>query len=138
MRVMGLDVGGKRIGVAISDPFGWTSARMLVLEVNEDEDVVRRLARLITEEDIGRVVIGLPKNMNGTDSEQTQKVREFAKTLEPMVNIPMEMWDERLSTVAAEKSLLQADLSRARRKKVIDGVAASLILQSYLDSRQSR
>lgn len=129
-------MGDKRIGVAISDPFGWTSARMLVLDV--DEDVVRGLAKLITEEDVGKVVIGLPKNMNGTDSVQTQKVREFAKTLEPMVNIPIELWDERLSTVAAEKSLLQADLSRARRKKVIDGVAASLILQSYLDSRQSR
>lgn len=135
MRVMGLDVGDKRIGVAISDPFGWTSARMLVIEVDEDEDVVRRLARFITEEDIGRVVIGLPKNMNGTDSEQTRKVRGLVNALESLVSIPIEMWDERLSTVAAEKSLLEADLSRARRKKVIDGVAASLILQSYLDSR---
>lgn len=137
MRIMGLDVGEKRIGVAISDPFGWTAARMFVLEV-DGQDAVRRLGELIREEDIEKVVIGLPRNMNGTDSEQTRKVREFAKALESMISIPMEMWDERLSTVAATKSLLEADLTRARRKKVVDGVAASLILQSYLDSRRSR
>lgn len=137
MRIMGLDVGEKRIGVAISDPFGWTAVRMFVLEV-DGQDAVRRLGELIREEDIEKVVIGLPRNMNGTDSEQTRKVREFAKALESMISIPMEMWDERLSTVAATKSLLEADLTRARRKKVVDGVAASLILQSYLDSRRSR
>jgi putative Holliday junction resolvase len=134
---MALDVGDKRIGVAVSDPFGWTSAKMLTVDVNEDEDVVERLKRLIAEEGVGKIITGLPRNMDGTDSEQTKKVRRFAETLESVVDVPIQLWDERLSTVAATKSLLQAGLKRRQRKRVVDGVAASLILQSYLDSRQS-
>lgn len=137
MRIMALDVGDKRIGVAVSDPFGWTSAKMLTVDVNEDEDVVERLKRLIAEEGVGKIITGLPRNMDGTDSEQTKKVRRFAETLESVVDVPIQLWDERLSTVAATKSLLQAGLKRRQRKRVVDGVAASLILQSYLDSRQS-
>jgi putative Holliday junction resolvase len=137
LRIMALDVGDKRIGVAVSDPFGWTSAKMLTVDVNEDEDVVERLKRLIAEEGVGKIITGLPRNMDGTDSEQTKKVRRFAETLESVVDVPIQLWDERLSTVAATKSLLQAGLKRRQRKRVVDGVAASLILQSYLDSRQS-
>ncbi len=138
MRIMGLDVGDVTIGIAISDPMGWTAQGVEVIRRRgrEDEDLAR-LAQLISQYEVDKIVIGLPKNMNGTIGPRAEKVIAFQERLIEVLGLPVIAWDERLSTVAAQRTLLEADLSRAKRKKVIDKVAAVYILQGYLDSQQS-
>lgn len=134
MRIMGLDVGDKTIGVAISDPMGWTAQG---LEVIRRENLAKDLARLeqiIKEYEVERVLVGIPKNMNATLGPQAEKVLAFIENLKERFDLPIKTWDERLSTVAAEKMLIQADVSRSKRKKVIDKMAAAVILQGYLDA----
>lgn len=136
MRIMGLDLGDKTIGVAISDPLGWTAQGIEVIRRDGDTDrELNRLRELVAEYGVELVVLGLPRNMNGTLGERGEKAKAFAGEIQKALSMPVELWDERLSTVAAERILLEADTSRAKRKKVIDKVAAAIILQGYLDAR---
>ncbi|MFT8313527.1 MAG: Holliday junction resolvase RuvX [Clostridium sp.] len=134
MRILGLDIGDRTIGVAISDPLGYTAQGVTTIRrKNEDKDI-EELAKLCKEYNVETIVSGLPKNMNGTVGPQSEKVLAFCEILKKKIDIPVKMWDERLTTVAAEKAMLEADLSRAKRKKIIDKMAATYILQGYLDS----
>jgi putative Holliday junction resolvase len=137
MKIIGLDVGSKTIGVALSDAFGWTAQGLTTLYWNESDihSADAELSKIIEEHEVGKAIIGLPKNMNGTIGERGEASERFAKHIEKKFKIPCVLWDERLSTVAAERVLLEADLSRKKRKKVIDKMAAVMILQSYLDQK---
>lgn len=134
MRILGLDVGDATIGVAICDPMGWTAQGLEVIRRRgKEEEDFRRLHELIAQWEVERIVVGLPKNMNGTIGPRAEKVLEFNQRLADATGLPVEAWDERLSTVEAERALLLADMSRGKRKKVIDKLAAVIILQGYLD-----
>lgn len=138
MRIMGLDVGNKTIGVAVSDPLGCIAQGIkTILRGGPELEDINNLKELTKQYDIELIVVGLPRNMNGTLGEQGNKILKFVEKLKDNLNLQVEIWDERLSTVAAEKILLSADVSRARRKKVIDKLAAVIILQNYLDSRSN-
>jgi putative Holliday junction resolvase len=136
MRIGGLDVGDRRIGVAISDENGWTAQGIEVLHRRTLDADLDALRDCLAPYAPSTLVIGLPKNMNGTLGPQAEKVMAFARRVEAHLGIPIVLWDERLSTVGAERALLEADLSRAKRRKVIDKAAAVFILQGYLDSLQ--
>ncbi len=136
MRIGGLDVGDRRIGVAISDEYGWTAQGVTVVHRTKLDKDLEALQTTFAPFAPTTIVIGLPKNMNGSLGPQAQKVLAFARQVEEVLAVPILMWDERLSTVGAERVLLEADLSRAKRRKVIDKVAAVFILQGYLDSLQ--
>ena len=138
-KILGLDVGSKTVGIAISDLMGWTAQGLDTLRINEEQDDlgIDQLVKIIKDNQVGTVVIGLPKNMNnsiGFRGEASIKYKENWQESVPSIDIVM--WDERLSTMAAERSLLEADVSRQKRKKVIDKMAAVFILQGYLDSIQ--
>lgn len=141
MRILGLDFGSKTIGVAVCDPFGWTAQGLEIIRREEENNLknsIARISELCREYAVESIVLGLPKNMNNTEGERVEKTLAFKKRLEKELKLPVELWDERLSTVAAERSLLEADLSRAKRKKVIDKMAAMYILQGYLDSKPKK
>jgi putative Holliday junction resolvase len=133
MRTMGLDVGTHTIGVAISDELGITAQGLKTLKRKSTEDDLKEIATMIGQFEIGKIVVGLPKNMDGTLGKQAEFVLKWIKVLMDRIQVPVVTWDERLSTVGASKVLLEADLSRRKRKKVIDKLAAVLILQGYLD-----
>ena len=141
-RKIGLDVGDKTIGVAVSDGLGLTAQGITTIERIGIKKDTTRVVDLIREYDCDTVVIGLPKKLDGTDSPQTEKVYEFKSRLENKLrsqglqDVSLEYYDERLTTVMAEKVLIEADVSRKKRKDVIDKQAAVLILQGYLDSRR--
>ena len=134
MRIGGLDVGDRRIGVAVSDEQGWTAQGINVVHRTKLPADLDALRAAFAPYAPTTIVIGLPKNMNGTLGPQAEKVLAFAREVEQGLALPIVMWDERLSTVGAERVLLEADLSRAKRRKVIDKMAAVFILQGYLDS----
>ena len=140
MRKIGLVVGDRTVGIAVSDPLGLTAQGVTTLDRVGIRKDTGKVLDLVREYDCDGIVIGLPLNMNGTDSEQTGKVREFGTMLEnkmrstAMKGIEIIWQDERLTTVQAERVLVEADVSRKKRKQVIDKQAAVLILQSYLDS----
>ncbi|MED3823288.1 Holliday junction resolvase RuvX [Priestia flexa] len=138
MRVLGLDVGTKTIGVAVSDEMGWTAQGIETIKIADEQmkESYPRLQQLIEEYSVEKVIVGLPKNMNGTIGPRGEACLQFAEELKKDLNIETMMWDERLSTMAAERVLLSADVSRKKRKKVIDKMAAVMILQGYLDSKQ--
>jgi putative Holliday junction resolvase len=131
---MGLDVGEKTIGIALSDELGLTAQPLQTLRRKGDEEDLRVLRTLLDERGVSTVVVGLPKNMDGSVGRQARKVAVFAGKIETTLDVPVVHWDERLSTVAAERVLIQADLSRAKRRKHVDKLAAAVILQGYLDS----
>lgn len=135
MRILGLDVGTKTIGVAISDELGLTAQGLDTIRrtAKDPESDFKKIATLVKEYEVDTVVIGLPKNMNGTIGPSGKRSKQFANTLSEYVSSTIKMWDERLTTMAAERMLISADVSRQNRKKVIDKVAAALILQGYLD-----
>lgn len=134
MRIMGLDFGDKKIGVALSDPMGWTAQGLEVIHSGGSvKSALARISELVQQYEVQAIVLGLPKNMNGTVGERGEKTLQFGRQLEKLLGLPVHMWDERLSTSAAERVLLEADVSRAKRKKVVDKMAASIILQGYLD-----
>lgn len=136
MRIMGLDLGDKTIGVAVSDPMGWTAQAVEVIRRGEGAArEIKRLGELIAEYGVETIVLGLPKNMNGTVGDRGQKSIRYAEKIHAEFGLPVDLWDERLSTVAATRILLEADMSRAKRKKHIDKMAAAVILQGYLDAR---
>ncbi len=133
---MALDLGTKTIGVAVSDATGLIARGVETIRRKGKANDDRRLAELIAQEEVGKIIVGFPKNMNGTVGERALSCEEFAKELrEVYPEIPVELWDERLSTVAAEKVLINADMRRDKRKKIIDMMAAVVILQNYLDSK---
>ncbi len=137
MRVMACDYGSKTIGIAVSDPFGWTAQGVEIIRRQEEEALnasIGRIKELIAEYGVEKIVVGLPKNMNNTSGERVEKTLEFIEKLKKQISLPVVTWDERLSTVGAERVLLEADLSRAKRKKVIDKMAAAYFLQGYLDA----
>lgn len=135
MRILGLDVGDATIGIAASDELLMTAQGVETIRRKGIEKDMARLNELMRQYETNRLVIGLPKNMNGTEGERCLVVREFAAILKAACSdTEIIFWDERLSTVAAAKSLIAADVSRAKRKKVIDKMAAVFILQGYLDS----
>ncbi|GAU76949.1 Holliday junction resolvase RuvX [Fusibacter sp. 3D3] len=142
MRYMGLDVGDRTIGVAISDSLKITAQGKETIFRQSIKQDIDRLVDLILEYEVTRVVSGLPKNMNGTLGPQGEKTQDFIKKLEKKIkysdrisrDIEIIFWDERLTTIGAQKMLIQADVSRQKRKTVIDKIAAQLILQGYLDS----
>lgn len=135
MRIIALDVGDKTIGVAVSDELGLTAQGVEVIRRTSEANDFKRLVEIIDIYDADTILIGLPKNMNGTIGPRGELVQRFAQKIKgflPMYKVVL--WDERLSTVAAEKILISADVSRAKRRKVIDKMAAVFILQGYLDS----
>lgn len=133
MRIMALDVGSKRIGVALSDPLKITAQGLETFQRTTLEEDIRGLWKLIDDHDVSQLVVGLPKNMDGTIGFKAEEVRQFIADLTAERAIEVIWVDERLTTVSAERTLLEADVSRAKRKRVIDKMAAVLILQSYLD-----
>ncbi|HVP77926.1 MAG TPA: Holliday junction resolvase RuvX [Thermodesulfobacteriota bacterium] len=133
MRIMGLDVGTRTIGIAVSDELRLTAQGLKTLKRKSMEDDLREIATIIRQFQIDTIVVGLPKNMDGTLGKQAQNVISWMDVLKHQTKLPVVPWDERLSTVGANKVLLEADLSRKKRKKVIDKLAAVLILQGYLD-----
>ncbi|MGD7021619.1 Holliday junction resolvase RuvX [Rossellomorea vietnamensis] len=138
MRVMGLDVGSKTVGVAVSDAMGWTAQGIETIAINENQSEfgLKRVDELIKEYEVDKVVIGFPKNMNNTVGPRGEASQKYAKLLEDKLGVATILWDERLTTMAAERILLEADVSRKKRKKVIDKLAAAFILQGYLDSQK--
>ena len=136
MRVMGLDIGSKTVGVAISDPLGFTAQGVEIIKINEEakEFGFDRLGELVKEYQVDKFVVGLPKNMNNTEGPRVEASKAYGDKIKEIFNLPVDYQDERLTTVQAERMLVeQADISRGKRKKVIDKLAAQLILQNYLD-----
>ncbi|HCM88388.1 MULTISPECIES: Holliday junction resolvase RuvX [Vagococcus] len=138
MRTMGLDVGSKTVGVAVSDPLGWTAQGIEIIRIDEANEVfgIERVAELVKEYKVTQFVVGLPKNMNNTIGPRAEASMAYGELLKVEFDLPIIYQDERLTTVQAERMLIeQANTSRAKRKKVIDKVAAVMILQNYLDSK---
>ncbi|HEX8703223.1 MAG TPA: Holliday junction resolvase RuvX [Myxococcaceae bacterium] len=136
MRTMGLDVGTKTIGVAVSDGLGLTAQAITTVRRTNIKADLAALADLVREHEVTRLVVGLPLNMDGSEGPRAEASRKFADTASQSLGVPVEFWDERLSTVAAERTLLEADLTRAKRRQVIDQVAAQFILQGWLDAHR--
>lgn len=137
MKIMGLDVGSKTVGVAISDAFGWTAQGIETVKINEEagEFGIARIKELVKEHNVTEFVVGFPKNMNNTVGPRGEASERYKKLLEETFGFPVKLWDERLTTMAAERMLIEADVSRKKRKLVIDKMAAVMILQGYLDSK---
>ncbi|WP_242214820.1 Holliday junction resolvase RuvX [Bacillus cereus group sp. BfR-BA-01383] len=137
MRTLGLDVGTKTVGVAMSDEMGWTAQGLETIKINEERGHFGfdRISELVKQYDVDKIVVGLPKNMNGTIGPRGEACQQFAENLRELLQLEVVMWDERLSTMAAERLLISADVSRKKRKQVIDKMAAVVILQGFLDSK---
>ncbi|EEL49154.1 Holliday junction resolvase RuvX [Bacillus mycoides] len=137
MRILGLDVGTKTVGVAISDEMGWTAQGLETIKINEERGIFGfdRVSELVKQYNVDKIVVGLPKNMNGTIGPRGEACQQYAESLRELLQLEVILWDERLSTMAAERLLISADVSRKKRKQVIDKMAAVVILQGYLDSK---
>ena len=136
MRIMALDVGSRTIGVACSDALYMTAQGVETIRRTSWAKDFERLLQLINDYEVEEIVVGMPRNMNGTKGERAEKTEEFVERLKEVTTLPITYWDERLSTVMAERSLIAGDVSRRKRKAVIDKMAAVVILQGYLDRRQ--
>ena len=136
-RIMGLDIGDKTIGVAVSDLMGLTAQGVTTIKRVGKKKDIEAIKQIIAEKQVNKIVSGLPKNMNGTVGPQGEKVQKFCELRKEETNLPIEFWDERLSTVAAERSLIEGNVRRENRKKVIDMLAAVIILQGYLDLKRN-
>ena len=134
MRLMGLDIGDRTIGVAVSDLMGWTAQGVTIVRRKSLEYDLNELAKLIKEYGVEAFVLGLPLNMNGTEGDAVVKVKAMAEELKNKFDLPVYYQDERLSTVSAHRALIEGDVSRKGRKKVVDKLAAVFILQTYLDN----
>lgn len=133
---MSLDVGSRTIGIACSDALLMTAQGIETIRRTSLEKDFNRLQELIIEYEVHELVVGMPKNMNGTKGERAEKTEEFVEKMKEVIDLPVTYWDERLSTVMAERQLIAADVSRKKRKSVIDKMAAVVILQGYLDRLQ--
>ena len=138
MRILGLDIGKKKIGIALSDALGITAQGLKTLIRSDKKRDFEDLAKIITEREVSRVIVGLPLNMNGTKGPKGFEAEEFANDLKREINRPVDLWDERLTTMEATRLLLTADISRKKRRFLDDKIAAQLILQSYLDSLEKK
>ncbi|MBE5894629.1 MAG: Holliday junction resolvase RuvX [Lachnospiraceae bacterium] len=141
MRIMGLDFGTKTVGVAISDPLLITAQGKEIVRREKPDKLRKTLARLeelIEEYDVQEIVLGNPKNMNDTEGERVEKTKEFKEMLERRSGVPIVLWDERLTTVAADRYMMEAGIRREDRKEQVDKIAAVFILQGYLDYRKNR
>ena len=136
MRIMALDVGSRTIGIACSDALLMTAQGIETIRRTSLENDFNRLRELISEYEVHELVVGMPKNMNGIKGDRAEKTEEFVEKMKAVIDLPVTFWDERLSTVMAERQLIAADVSRKRRKGVIDKMAAVVILQGYLDRLQ--
>ena len=137
MRILGLDYGSKTVGVAVSDPLGLTAQQVETIWRKQENKLRRTLARieeLIAEYEVEKIVLGFPKNMNNTGGERAEKALEFGEMLKKRTGLEVIMWDERLTTVEADRTLIEAGVRRENRKQYLDGIAAVFILQGYLDS----
>lgn len=140
MRIMGLDFGSKTVGVAISDPLLITAQGIEIIRRKDENKLRQTLARieaLAAEYEVEKIVLGLPKNMNDTMGERAELTLEFKEKLERRTGLPVVMWDERLTTVAADRAMMEAGIRREDRKEYVDKIAACFILQGYLDSRHT-
>ena len=137
MRILGLDFGAKTIGVAVSDELLLTAQGLEIIRRQSQNKLRQSLARIQTiveEYQIGSIVLGYPKNMNNTEGERCEKTKEFAEMLERRTGLPVVLWDERLTTVAADRHMMELGIRREKRKEYVDEIAAVFILQGYLDS----
>lgn len=138
MRVMGLDYGSKTIGVAVSDPLGLTAQGVEIIRREEENKLrksLRRIEELVKQYEIEELVLGFPKNMNNTIGERAEKSLQLKETLEKRLGLPVVMWDERLTTVEANRTLMETGVRRENRGKYVDMIAAVFILQGYLDAK---
>jgi len=138
MRIMGLDVGSKTVGVAVSDALGWTAQGIETVKIDEENEEfgIERIRELVQQYGVTEFVVGFPKNMNNTIGPRGEASQAYANLLEDTFSMPVTLWDERLTTMAAERLLIEADVRRKNRKKVIDKMAAVMILQGFLDRKQ--
>ncbi len=136
MRILGLDFGEKRIGVAISDPMGILASPLTVIEGKSTDSTIEYIVSITQEEEVERIVVGLPRSLDGSESVQAQITRDFIDLLQGQIDIPVDTWDERLSTVAANRMMNEAGVKKGKKKKRLDSAAAAIILQSYLDSKK--
>jgi len=133
MRIMGIDYGEKRFGIALSDPLGITAQGLPTVERTSIQEDIKKIINIIQEKEVQEIVVGLPKHLNNTLGDKAKEVLNFIDTLKKHINIPIKTFDERFSTVRANRAMLEGDLSRKKRKERVDMIAAQLILQGYLD-----
>ncbi len=140
MRIMGLDFGSKTVGVAVSDELFVTAQAVEIIRRKSPSKLRQTLARieeLIAEYEVGQIVLGFPKNMNNTEGERCERTLEFKEMLERRTGLPVTLWDERLSTVEADRIMIEREIRRENRKEYVDQIAAGIILQGYLDYREN-
>jgi putative Holliday junction resolvase len=137
MRALGLDIGEKRIGVALSDPGGILATALTVLETRSEDDAFNRIVALAQEHDVEHIVVGMPFSLDGSLGPQARRVQSFIEKLGKRTELPVVAWDERFSTVDAERVLVEAGVKREKRKKHLDSVAAAIVLQGYLDRQRA-
>lgn len=137
-RLMGIDYGDRLIGIAVSDELLIAAHGVTSLRNSGDERVLKDIARLAEEYQITEVIVGLPRNMNGSIGPRGQIAEQFAEALRETLSLPVTLWDERLTTMSAERTLIDGNVSRKKRKAVIDQLAAALILQNYLDFKSTK
>ncbi len=136
-RILGIDLGEKRVGLALSDPAGIIASPIGKIEYHDDAQLLREIEKLAKDSGVTELVVGLPIRTSGLKGKQAERAEAFSKILQERLGLPVHLWDERMSTVAAERSLLEGDLSRNKRKQIRDQVAASIILQGFLESRRN-
>ncbi len=137
-RILAVDYGEKRIGLAISDELGITASPLMTLTRRSDEETVRQIAQLASKLKVTQIVVGLPRRTDAQEGEMERKVKAFAEKLRQAVSVPVVLFDERFTTRIAEQVLLEADLSRRKRKKVRDRLSAVILLQSFLETQRMR
>jgi len=134
-RRLGVDYGEKRMGIAVCDPQEWVATPLCVVPIHSEDHALQEIRRLIAETGAEAIVLGLPLNMDNTRGPMAQRVEAFAERLRREIGVPVDLWDERLSSAEVERILLEGDASRARRRAVTDMLAAQTVLQSYIDAR---
>ena len=137
-RILGIDLGQKRVGLALSDPMGMIASPFGKIEFKGEENLVSEIEKIVKEKQVAELVVGFPIRTSGQKGEQALAAEKFAELLKSRLNLPVHLCDERMTTCAAEKALLESDMSRGKRKEVRDQVAASLILQSFLELKRDR
>jgi len=135
-RHMGLDIGSRTVGVALSDPLGLTAQPLEVIRFQRWEEAEERIQQLVQAYEVEHVVVGLPRRTDGRYGPEAERVRQLAQQLQERLGVPCHLWDERFSTAQAQRVLLEGDVSRRRRRQVIDQTAAAIVLQAYLDARR--
>ena len=138
MRTLGVDYGLKRVGLAISDPMGWSAQGIGTIVMDLEQEFFALLTQIVEEREVEEIVVGLPRNMDGTLGRQAELTVEFGKKLEELFNLPVIMWDERMSTMEAHRTLSMQKVTLKKRKELVDRIATQLILQSYLVSKNQK